>query len=278
MANTYSHILSTSDLANQLRDELEDLRGNDIIPDTVSNKKKDYSAILRAINRADLSICQTLKPKATVVVFFPSGGTEVVIGQTFYYPNRKKEIYLNNFNKDNYRFYFYLNDDRFLDIRSIDGYDIELFDSFPAVGDVPDQIIKKVDSVTFRNAPVYQNSLTGTTTQVLNFDPDMGIIRVNPAFGSDKLIRFKAFIQPGHFDASALTDTNRSTEDWTVYTIKTPDYAQNWLVAETMLKLLGASGGKAIDYYTAMSTKESLTVLTSKPSDTNYFSPDPSWS
>lgn len=237
--------ISTQQLIDYVKEELSDLKEQNIISPGMFEKKNNFRLIMRAINQADRDICLFEKYEDQVAIFVPADRTTVFFEEQSAYV---KDFFAehSDLKTTDKRLYAYLiQEQSFLDVISIAESEGYVFDSIPLKGEKTHNTIEKGtinDIYSAHGGRPHHHHDHNEVTSGGHDDRLQTYFAVHPSkrkmllsqpFKTDKWILFKAKIAPQELD---VLDMGR--DDLECYKIIAPYYAKAWLTIKTLTELL----------------------------------------
>lgn len=244
--------IATDEIYALVETELEDLKTDGIISSAIYNKKASRRILLYAVNAADRHIALQLKLSSFISIFAPSGNRTVFFARQKEYVQNWIEAHSDVETFDDQQFSYLVDEMGFLDVISVRSNYAHAFETLP-VNNQPDPGETLVHSLAQQVDDKDNYKFVGTTGRVYTAQPTHRRFYVEPnsrkmilseAFSGDRWIRFKAQIAPITINSLKL-----SSSELDHYKIMSPYWAQEWLLARALIKLLPMSVATKAGYY-----------------------------
>lgn len=240
--------INTKQLIDYVKEELTDLKEQNIISPGMFEKKNNFRLIMRAINQADRDICLFEKYEDNVAIFVPSGRTTVFFKDQKAHVKEYFDEHSTLKTEDARQYAYLLDENAFLDIISVADSVAYVFDSIPLKGE---KTFTTIDKGTLNDVYAAQkryfepdkNVTTGgyndNVQTYFTVHPSERKMLLSQPFDSDKWILFNAKIAPQELN---VLDMEKSSLE--CYNIRSPYYTKAWLTLKALTELLPRTTAK----------------------------------
>lgn len=238
----YRATLSVIDVMEQIKESVIDLHAQGFITGAMKNRSMGDLRLIDAINKADIRVCSYVRPEAQIIANLPQGASELTLysywnkGLANPELNDQLATHADEGLSNTLSNTMILDNESYLDGSNIRGTIISVYTKFPTGKEKPATRLSLQELTDFeRNDRLYQSVSYGEMDAVY-FEPTTKRMRFSRSFSGDRFISWPAFVQPAKIDMSAIEPE--------YYKVRTPDYAEEFLVAKAIDNLM-PMGSKA---------------------------------
>lgn len=232
----YRASLSTIDVIEQVKEAVIDMHSQGLITGSMKNRSMGDLRLIDAINKADIRVCSYLRPEAQIIANLPAGASELVLynecNDSFANPELNKNLNTvadKSFVNTTVNVML-LENESYLDGSNIRGTIISVYAKFPSGGESPSMRLALQELTDFERPERGYDSVSYGQMGGVYFEPTSKRFRFSRTFSEDRFISWPAFIQPAKIDMSAIEPE--------FYRIRTPDYAEEFLVLKALSNLM----------------------------------------
>jgi hypothetical protein len=231
----YRASLSTIDVIEQVKEAVIDMHSQGFITGSMKNRSMGDLRLIDAINKADIRVCSYLRPEAQIIANLPAGASELVLysesNDSFSSPELNEKIDTVTDKGENITVsLMLLENESYLDGSNIRGTIISVYSKFPTGIRSPFMRLALQELTDFERPEKGYDSVSYGQMGGVYFEPTSKRFRFSRTFTEDKFISWPAFIQPAKIDMSAIEPE--------LYRIRTPDYAEEFLVVKALSNLM----------------------------------------
>lgn len=259
--------IKTSQFADVVKDRIDDLRINDVLPERSVKKLESFQKILRAINEADIELSGYLEEKAPIIIYLPEGYSEIYLRnsdlQEAEYVSQVEQLDLPELQKEQL-----LNFDFWTRVRDIESNYLLASGQFPIGHRTGGSRYRLVPYEEFTDVTeAYRDQLYEDVLPAF-YDPVRSRIVLDGPINGDRFVHFEGTLIAEKIDFSQVTEGA-----WDEYTITTSELAESPLLYGTMFHLLPV-GTKMRQFYKAEYESEKRKARSRTPSDSSSFTLD----
>lgn len=221
-------MISTELLYELIADALEDLHQSQLLTSMMYRKKQNEAYIVRMINQADIAVMSELRINQEVQIFAKKGLTRVPLRTSAeHIAQQVKGVVKGLIPKAPIQGAMLLDAEPWLDVSHVTGSTLYVYSESQ-----PDVYGTKRE---FELSPYGQLHDNRGASCAAYADVHTGTLRLARPLESDAFLLIEAEIRPSKIDFGKDSDEKVSRE---TYRVRTPDYAQDWLKAQTLKAML----------------------------------------
>lgn len=233
--------LNTRLIADQVKDHLVDLKDQELITPAQYKKSASFRRVLDAINSADMDACRIIKQEVQMVILVPQGTDEVLLesAPSFIDPTTDSDFLADveseTVDANIQTNQVFLNREWFVDASQIRSQYLHAYSKFPKGNTSPAYKLKLVRQEMFDDSKMkgyYDDHAWGELSVVL-YEPATKRLRFGKSFSQDTFISFPAYMMAAKLDLQEIHNG-----DWNAYKIKSPTYAEKYVVFNALEEAL----------------------------------------